>query len=141
MSVLPSLIPHNLLADRIQVLFAAVAVPVYVFMIPSFDPRPGVSYKTRFQQLDYLGTTLMVGASIAGVMAINFGGRIYPWDSGQTIALFVVSGVLFVIFAWQQWNCVLTTLKNRTFPCQFLKRLSFLNLVRLHTPCLRIILC
>lgn len=111
-----------------QVFFAAVAIPIYVFMIPSFDPRPGVSYKKRFSQLDYLGTILMIGACVAGVMAINFGGQIYPWNSGQTISCFVVSGVLFIVFGLQQWYCVWTTPESRTFPCQFLTRLSFIIL-------------
>ena len=90
-------------------------------MLPSYDPRPGVPYKTRLLELDYLGTILMVGACTSGVMAINFGGVIYPWNSGQTIACFVVSGVLFIVFGLQQVFCVLTTEDTRIFPVQFLK--------------------
>lgn len=90
-------------------------------MLPPFDPRPGVPYKKRLSELDYLGTVLMVGACVTGVMAINFGGIIYPWKSAQTIACFVVSGVLFIVFGLQQVFCVLTTEESRIFPCQFLK--------------------
>lgn len=97
-------------------------------MIPSFDPQPGVPYKKRLAQLDYLGTTLMIGACVSGVMAINFGGKIYPWDSAQTISCFVVSGILFITFGLQQWYCILTTEENRTFPCQFLGQSSFIVL-------------
>ncbi|GES63904.1 MFS general substrate transporter [Aspergillus terreus] len=112
----------------INLFFAAVAIPIYLFMLPSFDPRPGVSYKDRLAQLDYLGTILMIGACVSGVMAINFGGQIYPWDSGQTISCFVVSGVLFIVFGLQQWYCIGTTKENRTFPCQFLARPAFIIL-------------
>ena len=97
-------------------------------MLPPFDPRPGVPYKTRFSQLDYLGTLLMIGACVAGVMAINFGGIIYPWNSGQTIACFVVSGVLFIVFGLQQAFCILTTEDTRIFPCQFLKHKTLIIL-------------
>lgn len=97
-------------------------------MIPSFDPQPGVPYKKRLAQIDYLGTILMIGACVSGVMAINFGGQIYPWNSGQTISCFVVSGVMFIIFGFQQWYCVLTTKETRTFPCQFLEHISFIVL-------------
>lgn len=90
-------------------------------MLPTYDPRPGVPYKKRLNELDYLGTLLMVGACVAGVMAINFGGIIYPWNSGQTISCFVVSGILFIVFGLQQAFCVLTTQETRIFPCQFLK--------------------
>lgn len=108
-------------AKILEVFIAAVAAPVYLFMIPPFDPRPGVPYKERLSQLDYLGTILMVGACVSGVMAINFGGTIYPWNSAQTIACFVVSGVLFIIFGLQQSFYILTTEETRLFPCQFLK--------------------
>lgn len=97
-------------------------------MLPPFDPRPGVPYKKRLSELDYLGTLLMVGACVAGVMAISFGGVIYPWNSGQTISCFVVSGVLFIIFGLQQSFCVLTTEENRIFPCQFLKHRTLIIL-------------
>ena len=104
-----------------QVFIGALCAPVYLFLLPPFDPRPGVPYRERLAKLDYLGTLLMVGACVAGVMAINFGGIIYPWNSGQTISCFVVSGVLFIIFGLQQGFCILTTEENRIFPCQFLK--------------------
>lgn len=63
----------------------------------------------------------MVGASVSGVLAINSGGTIWPWDDGRTIACFVVSGVVFIIFGLQQAFCILTTEEDRIFPCQFLK--------------------
>ena len=77
--------------------------------------------KQRCSKLDYLGTILMLGASVAGVLAINSGGTIYPWNDGRIIACFVVSGVLFIIFGIQQSYCFLTTEEDRTFPCHFLK--------------------
>lgn len=109
------------LLNAFLVFIGALCAPVYLFMLPPFDPRPGVPYKQRLSELDYLGTILMVGASVAGVMAINFGGLIYPWNSGQTISCFVISGLLFIIFSVQQSFCILTTSESRIFPCQFLK--------------------
>ena len=109
------------LLKSFEVFIGALCAPVYLFMLPSFDPRPGVPYKKRLSELDYVGTLLMLGACVAGVMAINFGGIIYPWNSGPTISCFVVSGVLFIVFGLQQSFCVLTTEETRIFPCQFLK--------------------
>ena len=77
----------------------------------------------------------MIGACVAGVMALNFGGIIYPWNSGQTISCFVVSGVFFIVsgvffivFGVQQSFCVLTTEDSRIFPCQFLKHKTLIIL-------------
>lgn len=113
-------------ANEVAVLFAAVAVPIYLLLIPSLDSQPGAPAKTRLAQLDYLETVLMIGACVSGVMAINFGGQIYPWDSAQTISCFAVSGVLFIAFGFQQWYCVWMTKENRAFPCQFLEHISFI---------------
>jgi hypothetical protein len=54
-------------------------------------------------------------------MAINFGNALYAWNSGQIIALFVISAVLFVAFAVQQKFTWLTTKEERIFPCHLLK--------------------
>ena len=115
-------------AKSSKVFIGALCTPVYIFMLPTFDPRPGVPYKKRLSELDYLGTLLIVGACVPGVMAINFGGIIYAWNSGQTIACFVVSGILFIVFGLQQAFCVLTTEETRIFPCQFLKHKTLIIL-------------
>jgi hypothetical protein len=54
-------------------------------------------------------------------MAINFGGTIYAWNSGQTIALFVVSGVIWIAFGIQQGYAIFTTTTQRVFPVHFLR--------------------
>lgn len=115
-------------AKSFEVFIGALCAPVYLFMLPPFDPRPGVPYKKRLSELDFLGTLLMIGACVAGVMAISFGGIIYSWNSGQTISCFVVSGLLFIVFGLQQVFCVLTTEESRIFPCQFLKHKTLIIL-------------
>ena len=112
----------------LAVFIGALCAPVYLLILPTFDPRPGVPLKKRLIELDYLGTLLMIGACVSGVMAINFGGSIYAWNSGQTIACFVVSGVLFIAFGLQQSFCILTTEETRIFPCQFLKNKTLIIL-------------
>ena len=54
-------------------------------------------------------------------MAIAFGGTIYPWSSSQTVALFLVSGFLFILLALQQGIPLLTTPTRRMFPTQYLR--------------------
>ena len=76
---------------------------------------------TRLRDIDYLGAVLQVGFFVAGIMAINFGGTNYAWNSGQTIALFVVAGILLLAFAVQQSLNLLTNSNNRMFPVHFLK--------------------
>jgi MFS family permease len=108
-------------AFYINLLIGAACAPVYLFLIPSKDPRPGASLRDRVSNLDYPGTILQAGALTCFIVAINMGGISYPWGSGRIIALFVLSGVLFAVLGVQQvWN-VFTTQERRIIPVQFFR--------------------
>lgn len=52
--------------------------PVYLFLIPSFKPRADARKTTPLRKYDVLGTVLSIGAIISLIMAIDFGGTLYP---------------------------------------------------------------
>ena len=90
-------------------------------MIPSIPTQTESSVWNRILAIDPIGTILLIGAWVSGLMAISFGGLVYAWSSGQIIALFVVSGILLMSFLAQQiWN-IGTTTERRSFPLQFFK--------------------
>jgi len=115
-------------AFYINLLIGAVCAPAWLFLLPSKDPRPGVPYKQRIAELDYAGTVLLMGGLTTFVLAINWGGVVYAWGSGRIIALFVVSGVLFILLGIQQVFTVLTTLARRIIPVQFFRSKTVLIL-------------
>ncbi|KAK4992371.1 hypothetical protein LTR50_001129 [Elasticomyces elasticus] len=102
--------------------------PVYLFLIPRIDPRPTATFKERLVEIDWIGAILLFGVMTALLMGIAFGGLVYKWDSGSTIALFVVAGALFLVVAVQQWFAVGTTEERRLFPIAFLKSKEMLIL-------------
>ena len=53
----------------------------------------------RPHRLDMLGAVLMVGAAIALMLALTWGGRRYHWSSLQIMALFAASAALWAMFA------------------------------------------
>lgn len=115
-------------AFYINLFIGAACTPVYIFLIPSKDPRPGASFRARAAEMDYPGIVLQAGVLTAFILAINLGGVRYPWDSGRIIALFVVSGVLFIMLGVQQaWN-IFTTLSRRIIPVQFFQSRTVLIL-------------
>jgi MFS family permease len=115
-------------AFYINLFIGAVCAPAYLFLLPSVDPRPGVPYRQRVQEMDYAGAVLLMGGLTTFVLAINWGGVTYPWDSGRIIGLFVASGVLFILLAIQQVWTVLTTLSRRIIPVQFFRSRTVLIL-------------
>jgi MFS family permease len=115
-------------AFYINLCIGAACAPVYIFMLPNKDPRPGVSLKDRAREMDYVGAVLTIGAFVSGVMAVSFGGLTYPWNSGKIIGLFVCSGVLFILLGLQQVYTIFTTTSRRVFPVEFFKSRTMLIL-------------
>ena len=115
-------------AFYINLCIGAVCAPVYLFMLPNKDPRPGVSFMDRAREMDYVGAILTIGAFVSGVMAVSFGGVTYPWNSGRIIGLFVCSGVLFILLGIQQVWTVFTNTYRRVFPVEFFKSRTILIL-------------
>ena len=94
---------------------------MYIFILPSFDPQPNLSITERFKLYDGVGTLLSIVGLLCTVMAINFGGTLFAWNSGSTIALFVVGILGLIAFAFQQKFKWLANDQNRLFPVHFLR--------------------
>ena len=115
-------------AFYINLVIGGIFAPVYLFLLPSYDPQPNVSRRHRLREIDYLGTVLITGALTSGVMAVSFGGITYAWSSPTTIGFFCCSAALFVLFTVQQGMPFLTTTEHRIFPVEFLRSPTMLIL-------------
>ncbi|KAI8810961.1 major facilitator superfamily domain-containing protein [Cladochytrium replicatum] len=56
------------------------------------------SFKEKVFRIDYLGVFLLISAIVALLLPTQLGGTSWSWGAPQTIALFVLSAVLFFIF-------------------------------------------
>ncbi|KAI0532780.1 major facilitator superfamily domain-containing protein [Xylaria digitata] len=106
----------------------AAATPVYLFLLPSIQPKPGVSIWTRVKSIDWVGTVLSFGIYTAFALIFTFGGAIWPWGDGRMIALYVVLGVLTIAFALQQTLLIFTTKQDRLFACHYLRNRTLILL-------------
>lgn len=100
--------------------------PIFFFYVPSVQPQPGVPLLTKLRQMDWLGVILNAGIYVGWVVVLQFGGSTWAWSDGRTIATFVVTGVLIVLFGFTQYYSVFTTPERRLFPIEFLKRRTVL---------------
>ncbi|THC90743.1 hypothetical protein EYZ11_009790 [Aspergillus tanneri] len=112
-------------AFYINLLFGAILIPTYVFVVPSNVPAPEIPYRQKLSSFDWVGSLLSVAAFATLVMAINFGGTLYAWKSGQIIALFVVSGTLWILFGIQQGFTIATSLQDRSLGAMMQSDLRF----------------
>lgn len=58
----------------------------------------------RLMRFDPIGTLIFIPAIISLLLALQWGGTMYPWNNGRIIGLFVVFGVLILAFLYVQWH-------------------------------------
>ena len=122
-------------AFYLNLCIGALFAPIYIFILPGYDPRRQQKIVSRFREFDYPGSVLSIAALVCIIMAINFGGTLYAWNSGQIIALFVLAGVLSLVFAFQQSRPYLTKAALCVFPVPFLKNKEAVLLFILMSVC------
>ncbi|KFZ03942.1 hypothetical protein V502_10536 [Pseudogymnoascus sp. VKM F-4520 (FW-2644)] len=108
-------------AFYLNLIIGGLFAPVYFFLLPAFDPSPSTSFVARGKNFDLLGATLSIASILCLVMAINFGNALYAWDSAPIIVIFVLAGVLLILFVIQQKLALFTTKSERMFPAHLLR--------------------
>jgi hypothetical protein len=83
--------------------------------------------------LDWTGFIGGAGAIVSFTMALTFGGSIWAWNNGRTIATFVVSGVLLILTLLQQYFVLFITREARMFPPRYILKDRTLILLNIAT--------
>ncbi|KAI3392017.1 hypothetical protein diail_6344 [Diaporthe ilicicola] len=103
-----------------------VLVVMFFFQPPkgssssSSSTAPASTNKTRrelLNEFDPLGTIVFMPAIVCLLLALQWGGTTYAWNSGRVIALFVVFGVHIAVFLFIQWR----QQENATVPPRIIK--------------------
>jgi hypothetical protein len=107
---------------------AGVLSPVYFFIFLSLNPRSDFINIQKLAEIDWVGAVLNGTVFVLFMIAVSFGGSTYAWDSGASIALWVVFGVCFISYGLQQYLMIFTSDEHRIFPVHFLKSHSLILL-------------
>lgn len=94
---------------------------IYFFVLPSYTAPSNVPVLTRMARIDWVGVLLHVVSVVLFPIALTFGGVVWEWDSGSTIAVWVVWGLAVISYVAQQYFCLFTTVEDRLFPGYLLK--------------------
>ncbi|KAI0138719.1 MFS general substrate transporter [Hypoxylon sp. NC0597] len=108
-------------AFYLNLIIFAVMSPIYLFLVPSISRRPEMPFREKLKLIDWLGILLNSGMYCCFTVAFLFGGVLWEWSDGRTIALIVLFGAFLIAFAVTQKLCILTDKANRLFPCSFLR--------------------
>ncbi|KAL4860735.1 hypothetical protein BDV12DRAFT_204741 [Aspergillus spectabilis] len=78
---------------------------LFIVLLYKTPPQTrATSWRAVVAELDIPGTVSCLPSIICLLLALQWAGDKYAWDSGRIIALFVVSACLLVIFAVIQWR-------------------------------------
>ncbi|KAF2763054.1 MFS general substrate transporter [Pseudovirgaria hyperparasitica] len=90
----------------------AAAVILVTFKTPAAAKVVQATLKEKLLQMDFLGATLTMGASLTLLLALQYGGQTHPWSSSLVIGLIVgfvaIVGVLTAVEIWQGERAMLT---------------------------------
>ncbi|KAB5542873.1 major facilitator superfamily domain-containing protein [Coniochaeta sp. 2T2.1] len=95
---------------------AAIAAIVFFLHVSRVNNPHNLSLRTRLGELDFIGTAVLIPAVIMLLLALQWGGAQYPWNSAKIIGLFCGFAGLAVIFVGIQiWKGDRGTLPPRLF--------------------------
>jgi MFS family permease len=76
---------------------------VMVFFVPRLPKDPqSCTLSAKIKQLDLLGMAIFIPTVVCFILALQWGGTIYPWRSTPVIILLILAGVMAIIFGIQQ---------------------------------------
>lgn len=67
-------------------------------------PQPEGNIKEQVKRVDYYGCITLILSSVALILATNWGGVEYPWNSAPIIVLFILMVLFFIAFCYVQWK-------------------------------------
>lgn len=97
--------------------FTVVAIMIF-FKPPNRKMDETLTAKDKLAKFDIIGTLLLLPAVVCLLLALQWGGSLYPWKSARIIALFCLFGILIIAFTYVQ----LTSGENATLPMRILKQ-------------------
>ncbi|KAK8102674.1 hypothetical protein PG984_015820 [Apiospora sp. TS-2023a] len=89
-------------------------------LYPPYKVHSNKPLSQHLKEFDYVGCVLHMGTFVLLGLACIFSGPTWDWDSGASIAVWVLFGVTLLAYVLQQSFCVFTTPENRLLPVSVL---------------------
>lgn len=122
-----------LMCNTFSVPMGTFAVAVLLVALPSGFPNHGkqsaeksglwnIFSVKRVEKVDFLGSILLLIATVFLVAALEEAGTRFPWRSPFVITLLTVSGIVWVVFlAWERKVTRASRLREPVFPWRFIQ--------------------
>ncbi|KAI0444741.1 putative MFS aflatoxin efflux pump [Xylaria telfairii] len=78
--------------------FGGVALLSIATLLKIPKPNTTLGWKSKLSQLDAWGTIFLIPGVVSFLLALQWGGTVYAWNSGRIIALLTLGSVLLILF-------------------------------------------
>lgn len=82
----------------------AITIVSVIFLVNIEQKEETRTVKERLKEIDFIGAAFLLPSVICLLLALQWGGNKYPWNSSKIIGLFVGFAVLIIIFAGIQFK-------------------------------------
>ena len=96
---------------------AFALVILFLTIPPQSGERRDLTFWAKMRRFDWLGSALLLAATVCLFLALQWGGKVYDWNSATIIGLFVGSALIVAVFAGVQWMLG----ENATLPLRILR--------------------
>lgn len=99
-----------------------LTIAVIALLTPQMHSKKSrkMPFTERLEKFDILGTFFFIPSIICCLLALQWGGAVYAWDSARVVTLFMTSFVLFAVFVGiQLWKK-----DDATLPLRILRQRS-----------------
>jgi EmrB/QacA subfamily drug resistance transporter len=79
-----------------------IAFFILLFFLDIETPR--TPFIEGIKAIDWIGSLLIVGATLMFLFGLQYGGETHPWDSATVVCLIVFGVLTFVIFILYEWK-------------------------------------
>jgi MFS family permease len=98
----------------------AVVAGIILLILKTPPSKNVETTRQRLMKLDPLGTIVFLPAIICLLLALQWGGTTYAWSNARIIALFILAGLLLILFMYIQYRGG----DNATIPLHIIKQRS-----------------
>ncbi|MCJ1476436.1 hypothetical protein MMC13_005102 [Lambiella insularis] len=81
----------------------AMILVVLFLQVPNTPSSKPLTFREKLSKLDPIGTFCLLTGIICLLLALQWGGSTYAWNSGRIIALFILFGLLTIAFVVVQY--------------------------------------
>ncbi|KAI9293851.1 MFS general substrate transporter [Neoconidiobolus thromboides FSU 785] len=83
-------------AFYINIPICVITIAIILFFLKL--PKTNENFLKKFQRIDYLGASSLIIANTCLVLALNWGGKDYSWDSFRVVFTIIIAVIMFAIF-------------------------------------------